>query len=165
MRRVIAAVAIVLGFTFTSSAIGQDTSVKTKTKVKGDDAQTVTYTGCVQTGAQTRTFVLSKVMPVGQTTETTTDSSGVSSATTTTTYALIPGDTVQITEYVGHKVEVTGMLVPILLHHHDGPPYDMSVKTKTKVDGDTQRKEEVKTESDLPQFHVISVRNLAERCE
>jgi hypothetical protein len=155
MRKVIAAVAIVLGFTFTSSAIGQDTSVKTKTKVKGDDAQTVTYTGCVQTGAQTRTFVLSKVMPVGQTTETTTDASGVSS-TTTTTYALIPGDTVQITEYVGHKVEVTGVLVP---------KGDMSVKTTTKVDGDTQRKEEVKIESDLPQFRVISVRNLAERCE
>ena len=154
MRKVIAAAAIVLGCTFTSSAIGQD--VKTKTKVKGDDAQTVTYTGCVQTGAQTRTFVLSKVMPVGQTTETTTDASGVSSATTTTTYALIPGDTVQITEYVGHKVEVTGMLVP---------KGEMSVKTKTKVDGDTQRKEEVKTESDLPQFRVISVRNIAERCE
>ena len=153
MRKVIAAVDIVLGFTFTSSAIGQD--VKTKTKIKGDDAQTVTYTGCVQTGAQTRTFVLSKVMPVGQTTETTTDASGVSS-TTTTTYALIPGDTVQITEYVGHKVEVTGMLVP---------KGEMSVKTKTKVDGDTQRKEEVKTESDLPQFRVISVRNIAERCE
>ena len=151
MRKVIAAAAIVLGFTFTSSAIGQD--VKTKTKIKGDDAQTVTYTGCVQTGAQTRTFVLSKVMPVGQTTETATDASGVSS-TTTTTYALIPGDTVQITEYVGHKVEVTGMLVP---------KGEMSVKTKTKVDGDTQRKEEVKTESDLPQFRVISVRNLAER--
>ena len=156
MKNVIAAAAIVLGCTFTTSAIGQDTSVKTKTKVKGDDAQTVTYTGCVQTGAQTRTFVLSKVMPVGQTTETTTDSSGVSSATTTTTYALVPGDTVQITEYVGHKVEVTGMLVP---------KGDMSVKTTTKVDGDTQRKEEVKTESDLPQFRVISVRNLAERCE
>jgi hypothetical protein len=109
----------------------------------------------VQTGAQTRTFVLSKVMPVGQTTETTTDASGVSS-TTTTTYALIPGDTVQITEYVGHKVEVTGMLVP---------KGEMSVKTKTKVDGDTQRTEEVKTESDLPQFRVISVRNIAERCE
>ena len=153
MRKVIAAAAIVLGCTFTSSAIGQD--VKTKTKVKGDDAQTVTYTGCVQTGAQTRTFVLSKVMPVGQTTETTTDPSGVSS-TTTTTYALIPGDTVQITEYVGHKVEVTGMLVP---------KGEMSVKTRTKVDGATQRKEEVKTESDLPQFRVMSVRNLAERCE
>ena len=31
MKRVIAAAAIVLGFTFTSSAIGQDATVKTKT--------------------------------------------------------------------------------------------------------------------------------------
>jgi hypothetical protein len=53
-------------------------------------------------------------------------------------------------------VEVTGMLVP---------KGDMSVKTTTKVDGDTQRKEEVKTESDMPQFRVISIKNLAERCE
>jgi hypothetical protein len=153
MSRVVAAVAIVLGFTFASSAIGQD--VKTKTKIKGDDAQTVTYTGCVQSGAQTRTFVLNKVVPVGQSTETATDASGVTS-TTTTTYALVPSDTVQITEYVGHKVEVTGMLVP---------KGEMRSKTTTKVDGDTTKKEEVKTESDLPQFRVISIKNLAERCE
>src|SRR5262245_41562802 len=134
MSRVIAAAAIVLGFTFTTSAIGQD--VKTKTKIKGDDAQTVMYTGCVQSEPQTRTFVLNKVVPVGQRTETTADPSGVSS-TTTTTYALIPGETVQITEYVGHKVEVTGILVP---------KGEMSSKTKTRVGEDT-KKEEVKTES------------------
>ena len=45
------------------------------------------------------------------------------------------------------------------------PKGEMSVKTTTKVDGDTQRKEEVKTESDMPQFRVISIKNLAERCE
>jgi hypothetical protein len=73
MSRAIAAVAIVLGFTFTNAAIGQDSSIKTKTRIKGDDAQTVTYTGCVQTGAQTRSFVLDKVVPVGQSTSTATD--------------------------------------------------------------------------------------------
>ena len=154
MSRVIAAVAVVLAFTFTSSAIGQD--VKTKTKIKGDDAQTVTYTGCVQSGPQTRSFVLNKVVPVGQTTETTTDAAGVSSTTTTTTYALVPSDTVQITEYVGHKVEVTGMLVP---------KGEMRTRTRTKVGDETVKKEETKTESDLPQFRVISIRNLSERCE
>jgi hypothetical protein len=154
MSRVITAIAVVLGFAFTSSAIGQD--VKTKTKIKGDDAQTVRYTGCVQSGPQTRTFVLNKVMPVGQTTETTTDSAGVSNTTTTTTYALVPSDTVQITEYVGHKVEVTGMLVP---------KGEMRTRTTTKVGDDTVKKEETKTESDFPQFRVISIRNLSERCE
>jgi hypothetical protein len=156
MSRRIAVLALVAGFSCTTAAIGQDSTVKTKTKIKGDDAQTVSYTGCVQTGAETRSFVLNKVVPVGQTTETTANSAGVASTTTTTTYALIPGDTVQITEYVGHKVEVTGMLVP---------KGEMSAKTETKVDGDTTKKEEVKSESDMPQFRVISIRNLAERCE
>ena len=156
MRRVITAVAIVLGFAFTNSAIGQEQDVKTKTKIKGDDAQTVTYTGCVADGPQTRTFVLNKVMPVGQTTETTTNASGVSSTTTTTTYALVPSDTTQITEYVGHKVQVTGMMVP---------KGDMRARTETKVGGETVKKEETKTESDLPQFRVISIRNLGETCQ
>jgi len=155
MKRVTAAVALVLGFAVTSPAIGQD--VKTKTKIKGDDAQTVTYTGCVASGPQTRTFVLNKVMPVGQTTETTTDASGAaSSTTTTTTYALVPSDTVQITEYVGHKVQVTGMMVP---------KGEMRSRTETKVGDDTVKKEETKTESDLPQFRVVSIRNLAETCQ
>jgi Flp pilus assembly protein TadG len=154
MSRILAAGAIVLGCTFASSAIGQD--IKTKTKVKGDDAQTVTYTGCVASGPETRSFVLNKVVPVGQTTATTTDASGVSSTTTTTTYALVPSDTVQITEYVGHKVQVTGMLVP---------KGEMRSRTETKVGGDTVKKEETKTESDMPQFRVISIRNLEETCQ
>jgi hypothetical protein len=154
MSRIVAAGAVVLGLAFTNSAIGQD--VKTKTKIKGDDAQTVTYTGCVGAGPETRTYVLNKVMPVGQTTETTTDSSGVSSTTTTTTYALVPSDTVQMTEYVGHKVQVTGMLVP---------KGDMKARTETKVGDDTVKKEVTKTESDQPQFRVISIRNLGETCQ
>ena len=156
MSRVIAATAIVLGLTWTGAAMAQDSSVKTKTKIKGDDAQTVTYTGCVQGGTQTRTYVLDKVVPVRQTTETSTDAAGTPTATTTTTYALVPSDTVQITEYVGHKVEVTGMLVP------EG---EMTYESETKVNDDTKTKEKVKTESDLPQFRVMSIRNLAERCE
>jgi hypothetical protein len=131
-------------------------SDKVKTTIKTDDAHLVTYTGCVAEGPQTRTFVLNKVMPVGQTTQTTTDASGVSSSTTTTTYALVPSDTAQITEYVGHKVQVTGMMVP---------KGDMRARTETKVDGDTVKKEETKTESDMPQFRVISIRNLGETCQ
>jgi Flp pilus assembly protein TadG len=154
MSRIVAAVALVFGFAFTSSAIAQD--VKTKTKIKGDEAQTVTYTGCVAEGPQTRTFVLNKVMPVGQTSETTTDASGASSTSTTTTYALVPSDTVQVTEYVGHKVQVTGMLVP---------KGEMRARTETKVGDNTVKKEETKTESDVPQFRVISIRNLAETCQ
>jgi hypothetical protein len=95
-------------------------------------------------------------MPVSKTTETSTDASGVPTTTTTTTYELLPSDTVQITEYVGHKVEVTGILVP---------KGEMKTETETKIGDDTKTKEKVETESDMPQFRVISIRNLAERCE
>ena len=90
----------------------QDSTIKTKTKVEGDDAQTVTYTGCVRTGTQTQSYVLNNVVPVSKSTEVSANAAGMPTETTSTTYALVPGDTVQITEYVGHKVEVTGMLVP-----------------------------------------------------
>ena len=156
MKRAIAPFALVLGVTFAGAAVAQDSTIKTKTKVEGDDAQTVTYTGCVQTGAQTQSYVLNNVVPVSKSTEVSANAAGMPTETTTTTYALVPGDTVQITEYVGHKVEVTGMLVP---------KGEMKTETETKVGDDTTKHETIETESDAPQFRVIAIKNLAERCE
>jgi len=156
MKRAIAPFALVLGVTFAGAAVAQDSTIKTKTKVEGDDAQTVTYTGCVQTGTQTQSYVLNNVVPVSKSTEVSANAAGMPTETTSTTYALVPGDTVQITEYVGHKVEVTGMLVP---------KGEMKTETETKVGDDTTKHEKIETESDAPQFRVISIRNLAERCE
>jgi hypothetical protein len=160
MSRVLSGVVFALSCAVAGAAVGQDTTVKSEAKVKGDQAQTVTYTGCVQTGTETKSYVLDKVVPVSRTTETTTDASGAPSVSTTTTYALVPGDTVEITRFVGHKVEVTGMLIP---------GGDMKSETKTKIERedakDTEVKEKVKSEGSMPQFRVISIRNLAERCE
>jgi hypothetical protein len=156
MKRAIAPFALVLGVTFAGAAVAQDSTIKTKTKVEGDDAQTVTYTGCVRTGTQTQSYVLNNVVPVSKSTEVSANAAGMPTETTSTTYALVPGDTVQITEYVGHKVEVTGMLVP---------KGEMKTETETKVGDDTTKHEKIETESDAPQFRVISIRNLAERCE
>ena len=156
MKRAIAPFALVLGVTFAGAAVAQDSTIKTKTKVEGDDAQTVTYTGCVRTGTQTQSYVLNNVVPVSKSTEVSANAAGMPTETTSTTYALVPGDTVQITEYVGHKVEVTGMLVP---------KGEMTTETETKVGDDTTKHEKIETESDAPQFRVISIRNLAERCE
>ena len=80
---------------------------------------------------------------------------GGSITTTSTSYILVPGEKVTLTSHVGHKVEVTGMMIPA-----------GETKTKTKIErehaGDTTIKE--KTESDRPQFRVISVKELAEPC-
>jgi len=138
------------------TAHAQDTTVKSKTKSSGGEAQTVTYTGCVQTGTESRTFVLDKVVPVSRTT--TTDlSTGASSSSTT--YMLVPGGAVQVQQHVGHKVEVTGQLIP-------GGNTKSETTTKVDRDDDKDSKSRTRTETKnaMPQFRVTSIKDLSESC-
>jgi hypothetical protein len=155
MKRSLAAAIFALGCSV-ALANAQDTRTTTVTKVDGKAPQTVTYTGCVQTGTETKSFILNKAVPMS----TTTTVGTAGTTTTTTTYALIPDQKVELQTHVGHKVEVTGMLVPA---------GDSKVTTTTKVDRDnapdSKTKETVKNENSFPQFHVISVKNLADSCE
>jgi hypothetical protein len=155
MSRLIPAVAFALGCT-TFAVQAQDTTIRTETKTSGGQAQTVTYTGCVQTGTQERTYMLDKVVPK---TETTTRDLQTGSTSTSTTYMLIPGERVQVQEHVGQKVEVTGMLVPA---------GESRTETRTRVereDGDdTKTRERVETKNSMPQFRVISIKTLNEKC-
>jgi hypothetical protein len=158
MKRIFAA-AIVFAFAGSAALLNaQDTKTTTVTKVDGNAAQMVSYTGCVQTGTETKSFILSKVVPMSRS-ETTVGTSGTTT-TTTTTYALVPDQKVELQTHVGHKVEVTGMLVPA---------GDSKTTTTTKVDRDdapdSKTKETVKSDNAMPQFKVISVKNLADSCE
>ena len=136
----------------------QDTTTKEKVKIKGGAAQTVSYTGCVATGSETTTYVLNHVVPVSKTVE---DRSGAVS-TTTTSYVLEPGsDTVTFTKLVGHKVEVTGIMIP--------GGKETKVKTKTKIDRedapDVKIEEHSKTsDAAMPHFRVASVKELPDSC-
>src|SRR4029078_10011774 len=106
MSRMFASFAIALGCAVALHA--QGTTTTTTTEVKGNDAKTVTYSGCMQTGTEPRSFVLAKVVPVGKTTEV-----GTSGTTTTsTTYMLVPAEKVELQQHVNHKVEVTGVMIP-----------------------------------------------------
>ena len=146
--------ALALGLTVSA----QDTKVQTTTKTKGGEAQTVSYTGCVGAGTETRTYVLNKVVPVTRTTETIGTTGG--STVTETSYMLVPGDTVTIQEHVGHKVQVTGSLTP---------GGDSKTQTKTTIDRDhgpdSTVKEKTKADNAMPQFRVTAIKDLAERCE
>jgi hypothetical protein len=151
MSRLIASIT----FAFMASAMAvhaQDTTVKSKTKSSGGEAQTVTYTGCVAAGTESRTFVLDKVLPVSRTT--TTDlRTGESSSTTS--YALVPGERVEVQQHVGKKVEVTGTLIP---------GGDSKTETTTRVDrdhgADSKTRERVETKNAMPQFRVTSIKDV-----
>jgi len=138
------------------TAQAQDTTVKSQTKTTGGDTQTVTYTGCVQTGTEARSYLLDKVVPLSRTT--TTDAAGTTA--TTTTYMLIPGEKIDVQQHVGHKVEVTGTLTT---------GANVKTETKTNVDRDhapdTKTREKTETRGSMPQFRVTSIKSLSERCE
>src|SRR5262249_23342165 len=153
MSRYVLALSMALGFAIALHA--QETTTRTTTKVKGDKGKTVTYTGCVQTGTETKSYILDKVVPVGQTTTV-----GPTGTTlTTTTYALVPGERVELQQFVGHKVEVTGMMIPAGEH---------KTETKKKIERegapDTNVKQTTKTDHAMPDFQVTSVKHLADTC-
>ena len=155
--RFVANVTVALSIAFAAGLHAQE--VKSKTRVKGDNVKAVTYTGCLQTGTESRSFILDKVVPVGQTTKTeATGTSGEVTRTTTTTYALIPGERVEFQNMVGHKVEVTGVLLS----------GDTKTETKTSIERegqkDTKTRDKSKTDNGMPQLRVTSIKHLADSC-
>lgn len=145
----------------TGFGIQAQEKTRTKTEVKGGKVQTVTYTGCVETGTEAQTYILDHVVPVSRTTVTT-EQVGTSGAavSTVTKYALIPGEKVELVKHVGHKVEVTGIMVPA---------GETKTQTKTRIERehgpDTKITEKSKEDNALPQFRVTSVKHLAESCQ
>src|SRR5215510_11856185 len=151
MSRLIASIA----FALVASAIAvnaQDTTVKSKTKSSGGQTQTVTYTGCVAAGTESRSFVLDKVVPVSRTT--TTDlQTGESNSSTT--YALVPGERVEVQTHVGKKVEVTGMMVP-----GGNSKTETTTKTEREHGDDSKTRTRTETKNAMPQFQVTSIRDI-----
>jgi hypothetical protein len=156
MRRGIASFAIALACAVALHA--QDTTTTTKTTVKGDEAQTVSFTGCVQSGAQPQSFVLAKVVPLAKSTTTEVGTSGTTT-TTTTTYMLVPGEKIELQPQLNHKVEVTGVMIPA---------GDSKTQTTTKTERenapDTKVTETTKSENAMPQFRVTSIKRVADAC-
>ena len=151
MRRMFTAIALIFG----CSMIGlqaQSQTTESKTKVKTEDAKTMTFSGCVQTGTEARTYILQHVVPVS----TTTEAIGTGGTLTTTSYALVP-EKVELQEQVGHKVEVTGVVIP-------AGKGDSKIETKTKTAGTEEKTKTEVERGPMPQLRVISVKTLADRC-
>ena len=87
--------------------------------------------------------MLDKGVLLGQTGDVTT-SGNVTTTTTRTSYLLIPGEKVTLQQFVGHKVEVTGMMIPAgesktetrTKIERDNAP-DVTIKEKSKSDIDS----------------------------
>jgi hypothetical protein len=153
MRRILTMTAVAAGFAAMLGVQAAAQTQETKTKVKAEDAKTVNFTGCLQTGTETKTYMLQQAVPV-RTTETVGTSGEVS---TSTEYELLPSETVQMQEHVGHKVEVTGVLVP-------AGKGDAKIKTETKAPEGKEKTEAKIEKGAAPQLRVISIKHLADKC-
>jgi hypothetical protein len=152
MRRYLTTLAIALSCAMTGAALHAQSS-EPKTKVKTEHAKKVTYTGCVQNGTETRSYLLQDVVPV-----TKTETSGTSGrVTSTTTYMLVPEGKVELREHVGQKVEVTGVLIK-------PGKGEAKYKTRTKSNGTEEETRGEVERGPVPQLKVVSVRPLGERC-
>jgi hypothetical protein len=162
MKRTIAALTIAL--TSAAVLIAQDAKIETTVKTD-DDAKPVMFTGCLQTGTVSDTFVLESAVPLKKETQAEVDVNAAGqpevTQTTTTTYALVPSGTVELQQNVGHKVEVTGILVEA------GEDSEIKTETKVEVEGQPDREVETKQKieaADRPQLRVVSIKHLGDRC-
>jgi hypothetical protein len=153
MKRFSTTLALVFGVTALVVPHLRAQSTETKTKTKTEHASVVTYTGCIATSGQAKSYVLQNVVPLERTTTQRADGS----SSTVTTYALVPEASVQLAPQVGHKVEVQGILVE--------PGHgDAEVKTKTEVNGKDQKTKTEIERGPYPQLRVTSMKPLGESC-
>lgn len=153
MSATAAGVALMLGLHAAAQQPPASTSAGDQTKIKAEHAQTTTFTGCLQTGTEAKTYILDKAVPT-KTTEIVGTSGEVA---TVTQYELIPSEQVEMQEHVGHKVEVTGVLVP-------PGKGEAKIKSETKLPGEKEKTEAKIEKGAAPQFRVVSIKPLGDSC-
>ena len=135
--------------------LGLQTNAQTeKTEEKAEHGKMLTFTGCVQSGSQADTYILGHAIPMTER-----ETAWTTGSTDETSYLLVPEKTVTLHEQVGQRARVTGVLI-------ESGHGDAKIETRTKENGETtnKTKEEVKR-GPLPQFRVVSITPLGERCQ
>jgi hypothetical protein len=189
MHRMIPAVAIALGLSVTVAA--QDTTIRSKTRVSGDDAQTITLTGCLERGAGSL-FTLKGTSAVSRDDVTTrskvekdVDDNGAEVTTKArtevdreghdaghglvATYELTPQQGVDLAAHAGKQVQITAVALTAKNGDDDA---EVKVEERTKIEREGAPDSQVKsrTEASLPRGEhprvaVLSVKPLGAACK
>lgn len=186
MRLIICSGAVVL-LTIGVTASAQDTTVKSRTDIKGDEAHIVSMTGCLRQDVSTGVYMLAGTVDAAgenlrneakveidrdkDETTVTADTrakaeNGDKRATgVASTYVLSPGN-VSLAQYVGKRVQIAAAAVKP--GHEDA---DVTIRDKTTVDPEHGRerteRSETKVEIErgpLGQYTVVSAKALGGSC-
>jgi hypothetical protein len=192
MKAVITGSLVALAISVTAAA-AQDKTVKSETKVKTDDGQTVVMRGCLQQTAAGNGFVLlggvtaagdeltskSKVKTDVDDDKTTVkgksatkiddDHDAVATSGSETTYAVTPRSGIDLASHAGEEVELGAVLIDA--RKGDDKKADVKVKEDTKIDRDSAPDSKIERESKaevargpLPQLMAVSVKSLGRSC-
>lgn len=192
MKALITGSVVALALSVTAAA-AQDSTVKSETKVKGDDAQAVTMRGCLQRApgssgfmllgavtasgedlkskSKTKTDVDDHDTTVKSKSETKVEDGHKSVATSgiASAYAVTPRGSVDLASHVGEEVEIGAVMIDA----RKGGDKDAKVKIdeKTTVDreGAPDSKVESQTKADVPrtatpQLMAMSVKSTGRPC-
>ena len=169
------------------TAGAQDSTVKSRTSIKADDAQVVSMTGCLRqdaingytlegtvaaagkdltTDSKVKTDVDKGKTTIKGKTESKADDGAVGTSGVISTYALVPGKVADLSPHVGEQVQVSAIMVKP--GHGDA---EVKINEKTKVDpehaDDSTSKSKTKVElprSPAGQYSVVSVTPLGTTC-
>ena len=187
MRRIISGCAVALSMTLVASA--QDSTIKSRTEIKADDATVFSMTGClrqdvagnftlfgtsvksregVTTDTKVRTENDRDESKVTTTTRTKADEGRIGTAGTLSTFMLRPREGVALNKYVGQQVQLTAVVL-------DPGERDAEVKVEEKVSVDPERADasskRTKTEIEVEgaaahgQFTVMTVKAMGGACK
>jgi hypothetical protein len=147
----------------------QDTTVKSKTKVKADDAKVITVSGCLDQGTESSTFTLTNAAMSQVSTQESPEVSAVGTSGAVTSYELVPKGNVDLSAHVGQQVEITALALPAA-GKDDDAKVKMKSKTKVKEDDAPDASVQSKTKAELPRgpmprLTVTAVKSIAASCQ
>jgi hypothetical protein len=187
MKRLISTCALAAAFAVAAHA--QDSTTKSKTQIKADDAKAITATGCLIPGLAPGSFALrggiiarGEEVTTKSRTETDVDKDGATtksksrteadggrnrvSAGSVIVYDLSPRAGVDLSANVGQQVQLTA----IMLDKGKGDA-DVKIKENTRVEPEHGKDSETKSETKLnvergsgPRLTVLSVKSLGQSC-
>jgi hypothetical protein len=165
MVRIFSSCALAL---FAAAALhAQDTTIKTETRIKADDAKVMTISGCL--GGGPSNFTLSNVVAAASPSDKKDDRKAAGTAGLLDSYVLMARDGVSLAAHVGHRVELMGVVVPPATKGDDDAKIEVKEQTQVKRENAPDSKTETTTKARIArgaeaQFAVTSLKMISPVC-
>jgi hypothetical protein len=162
MRHVVPTCLVALGLAATAAA--QETKITKETTIKADDAKSVVVTGCLAGGPATFSLTNAAVLNAR---DRSSERGAVGTSGSVATYSLAARDGVDLNAHVGHKVEVTGVMLE--KGKDDG---EVEITERTRIERDDAPDDKVKSRTEIelergegPKLAVTSVKMVSSICQ